>query len=152
MDTDLSTTDDGTQSAATVSMSKVSPLSLSDRDKTPAPSGWGYHFHHTEPQRRVSCVLGDMLAPLSADDIPPITPDAMASVQAALTLLANLVGDQDHGRFLGCGDDRLEENRESARIILSAGRGLAGILRVVAPSTSIEERPAAHEPSAADRP
>jgi hypothetical protein len=122
-------------------MAKVNTLSLSDRDKTPAPSGFGYHFHHTEPQRRVPCVLGDMLAPLSADDIPPITPEAMASVQAALTLLANLVGDRDHGRFLGCGDDKLEEYREKARGILSTARGLTGILRVTTPTVVVEQSP-----------
>lgn len=124
-------------------MSKVSPLSLSlsDRDKTPAPSGWGYHFHHTNPQRRVPCVLGDMLAPRSADDIPPITPEAMASVQAAITLLANLVGDQDHGRFLGCGEAKLEEYRQKAQILLSMGRSLAGILRVVTPPVPVEKSP-----------
>jgi hypothetical protein len=122
-------------------MAKVNTLSLSDPDKTPAPSGFGYHFHHTEPQRRVPCVLGDMLAPLSADDIPPITPEAMASVQAALTLLANLVGDRDHGRFLGYGDDKLEEYREKARGILSTARGLAGILRVTTPTVVVEQSP-----------
>ena len=42
-------------------------MSLSDRDKTPKLSGWGHDFHHTNPQRRVPCVLGDMLAPLSAE-------------------------------------------------------------------------------------
>jgi hypothetical protein len=51
---------------------------LSSRDKTRSQSGFGYDFHHTSPQRRVRCVLGDMLAPLSADDIPPITPQAIA--------------------------------------------------------------------------
>lgn len=105
-------------------------MTLSDRDKTPKPSGYGFHFHPTNPQRRVPCILGDMLAPLSADDIPPITPQAMASVQAALKLLADLVGDRDHGLFLGCGDAKLEECRVKARDILLAARGLAGILRV----------------------
>ena len=132
---------DGTQNALHPDMSKVSPLSLSDRDKTPAPSGWGHNFHHTDPQRRIPCVLGDMLAPRSADDIPPITPAAMASVQAAITLLANLVGDLDHGRFLGVGNAKLEEYREKARAILSMGRSLAGILRVITPPTSVEEIP-----------
>lgn len=126
-------------------MSNVSPFSLSDRDKTPASSGYGYNFHHTTPQRLVPCFVGDMLAPRSADDIPPITPEAMAAVQAALTLLANLVGDQDHGRFLGCGDAKLEEYREEARAILSTGRALTGILRVapplVPPRPPIEETP-----------
>lgn len=119
-------------------MSKVSPLSLSDRDKTPKASGWGHDFHHTSPQRLVPCVLGDMLAPRSADDIPPITPGAMESVQAAITLLANLVGDLDHGRFLGFGNAKLEEYREKAKIILGMRRSLPGILRVVAP-TPVEE-------------
>jgi hypothetical protein len=122
-------------------MAKANTLSLSDRDKTPAPSGYGYHFHHTAPQRRVPCVLGDMLAPLSADDIPPITPEAMASVLAALTLLANLVGDRDLGRFLGCGDNKLEEYREKARGILSTAQGLAGILRVATPTVTAEQSP-----------
>lgn len=107
-------------------------MSLSDRDKTPAPSGYGSHFHHTSPQRRVPCVLGDMLAPLSADDIPPITPEAMASVQAALKLLANLVADRDLGLFLAHSDAKREEHLVKARDILSAARGLAGILRVEA--------------------
>jgi hypothetical protein len=133
-------------------MAKASTLSLSDRDKTPAPSGYGYHFHHTEPQRRVPCVLGDMLAPLSADNIPPITPEAMASVQAALTLLANLVGDRDHGRSLGCGDDKLEEYREKARGILSTAGGLAGILRVGAPTTAAEQSPVPAPPNASSAP
>jgi hypothetical protein len=114
--------------------SKENTMSLSDRDKTPAPSGYGFHFHHTNPQRRVPCLLGDMLAPLSADDISPITPEAMASVQAALKLLADLVGDRDHGLFLGSGDAKLEEYRVKARDILLTAKGLAGILRVEAAS------------------
>jgi hypothetical protein len=105
-------------------------MPLSDRDKTPAPHGYGYYFHHAEPQRRVPCALGDMLAPLSADDIPPITPEAMASVQAALKLLADLVGDRDLGLFLGDNDAKMEEHRVKARDILLAAKGLAGILRV----------------------
>lgn len=136
--TDLRSAQDGTRNAFPRDMSKVSPLSLSDRDKTPKPSGWGHDFHHTSPQRLVPCVLGDMLAPRSADDIPPITPGAMESVQAAITLLANLVGDLDHGRFLGFGNAKLEEYREKAKIILGMRRSLAGILRVVAP-TPVEE-------------
>ncbi len=140
---DLRATRDGTRNATPDGMVKMNTLSLSDRDKTPAPSGYGYHFYHTKPQRRVPCILGDMLAPLSADDIPPITPEAMASVQAALTLLANLVGDRDHGRFLGCGEDKLEEHRGKARDILSTARGLAGILRVVTPTAPAEQAPVA---------
>ena len=102
-------------------------MPLSDRDKTPAPHGYGVHFHHTEPQRLVPCVLGDMLAPRSADDIPPITPAAMESVQAALKLLADLIGDRDLGRFLG---DNADDNVQVSRDVLLTARGLAGILRV----------------------
>lgn len=113
--------------------SKESAMSLSDRDKTPAPSGYGFHFQHTDPQRRVPCILGDMLAPKSADDIPPITPEAMASVQAALKLLANLIGDRDHNLFLAC-SQRQDEFAVKARDILLTAKGLAGILRVEAVS------------------
>jgi hypothetical protein len=109
--------------------SKETPMSLSDRDKTPAPSGYGFNFHHTDPQRRVPCVLGDMLAPKSADDIPPITPEAMASVQAALKLLATLVADRDHNLFLACSQRQNEFTVKASDILLTA-RGLAGILRV----------------------
>ncbi len=114
--------------------SKESVPSLSDPDKTPAPHGYGFYFHHTSPQRRVPCIKGDMLAPRSADDIPPITPEAMASVQAALKLLADLVADRDHGLFLGSGDATLDEYRVKARDILLTAMGLAGILRVEAAS------------------
>jgi len=109
---------------------KANELGLSARDKTLNPSGWGQCFHHTDPQRRVPCVLGDMLAPRSADDIPPITPEAMASVQAALKLLADLVADRDHNLFLGCSDEHRARNIEAARNILLTAKGLAGILRV----------------------
>jgi hypothetical protein len=148
MNMDLPVSSNGTQNAAPNNMSKIPPLTLSDRDKTPAASSWGYDFHHTDPQRRVLCVLGDILAPKSADDIPPITPEAMTCVQAAITLLANLVGDRDHGRFLGAGDVKLAENHEKARIIADVGRGLAGILRLATPSASIE----GHELPAVDAP
>lgn len=105
-------------------------LGLSAADKTPKSSGWGFDFHHTDPQRYVPCVLGNMLAPLSADDIPPITQEAMASVQAAIALLANLVADRDHNLFLAYGD-RQAEMVGKARDILLVAKGLAGILRVV---------------------
>lgn len=106
-------------------------LGLSKRDKTPKPSGWGVDFHHTDPQRRVPCCLGDMLAPRSADDIPPISAEAMASVQAALVLLANLVADHDFHLYFGCSDANVEKYREKARDILLVGKSLAGILRVL---------------------
>jgi hypothetical protein len=111
-------------------MTKPNELGLSARDKTPKPCGWGYDFHHTDPQRRLPCVLGDMLCPKSADDIPPITPEAMASVQAALTLLANLVADRDHNLFLAC-HNRQAERVDKALDILLVAKGLAAILRVV---------------------
>ena len=111
-------------------MKSASTMSLSERDKTPNAGGWGYDFHHTEPQRRVPCVRGDLLAPRSADDIPPITPEAMESVQAALRLLANMIADRDLGLFFGDGDAKRAECCVKARDILLAARGLAGILRV----------------------
>lgn len=102
---------------------------LGARDKRPASHGFGFHFHHANPHRRVPCRPGSLLAPLSADDIPPITPEAMASVQAALDLLANLVGDRDHNLFLGdC--DRNGEMTAEARAIARVAEGLAGILRI----------------------
>jgi len=77
----------------------------------------------------VPSVLGDMLAPRSADDIPPITPEAMASVQAALKLLADLVGYRDRNLYLAYGN-RQAEFALKARDILLTAKGLAGILRV----------------------
>lgn len=108
---------------------------LSARDKTVKASKWGHDFHHTEPQRRVPCAVGDLLAPASADDIAPITPEAMASVDAALVLLANLVGDRDHNLFMG-NRDHDGQMTEAARQIMAVRKGLAGILRV-RPATPI---------------
>lgn len=110
-------------------MNRTNQLGLSKRDKTPASHGFGYDFHHTDPQRRVPCAVGDMLCPRSADDIAPITPEAMASVQAALTLLANLVGDRDHNLYLGNADHDGQKTAK-ARDILLVAKGLVGILRV----------------------
>ena len=102
--------------------SSAQTLGLSDRDKTAKP--FGFNSHHTHPHRHVPCILGNMLAPLSADDIPPISPEAMASVQAALKLLANLVADRDINLFLAYSDDaKLEEHRAEARAILRARGG-----------------------------
>ena len=39
--------------------SSVQTLGLSDRDKTPKP--FSFNFHHTNPQRHVPCILGNML-------------------------------------------------------------------------------------------
>jgi hypothetical protein len=105
-------------------------MPLSERDKSPKPSGWGMNFHHTDPQRHVPCVLGDMLAPRSADDIAPITPAAMDSVQQALKLLANLIDDRDLSMYLSSSDAEHAANVEVARHIRQTGRSLTGILRV----------------------
>ena len=104
-------------------------FALSDQDKTPKASGWGYDFHHTEPQRHVRCVKGDMLAPRSADAIAPITVEAMASVQQALALLANLLGDRDHNLFLGDADHN-GHCTDAAKHVALIAEGLTGILRV----------------------
>jgi len=101
---------------------------LSAKDKTRAPHGFGFYFEHTKPQRHVPCLKGDMLAPASADDIPPITAEAMASVQAALSLLANLLADRDHSLYLA--DDRHKMWQEKAHEVLLVGEGLKAILRV----------------------
>lgn len=105
---------------------------LSDRDKTPNASGWGVSFHHTDPQRRLPCVKGDMIVPRSADNIAPISPEAMASVQQALSLLADLVGDRDHNLYLG-NADRDGHCTKAAQQIALVAKGLAGILRVTEP-------------------
>ena len=105
-------------------------MSLSEPNKTRAPHGCGYYFNHTNPQRRVPCILGNMLAPLTADDIPPITPEAMASVQAALALLADIVEDRDFGLYLAESDERLKRNVQHAKEIRLVAKGLTGILRV----------------------
>jgi len=123
-----------------MSAPEESTMPLSDRDKTPSPSGYGFHFHHAEPPRRVPCALGDMLAPRSADDIRPITPEAMESVQAALRLLADLVADHDLGLYLGSSREKLEEYRGKARDILLAAKALAGILRVE-PAAPVTRQP-----------
>ena len=104
-------------------------FALSSQDKTPKASGWGFDFHHTEPQRRVPCVKGNMLAPRSADDIAPITPEAMASVEQALALLANLLGDRDHNLFLGNADHD-GHCTDAAKHVGLIAKGLSGILRV----------------------
>ena len=110
-------------------MKSQTRYALSDQDKTPAAHGFGFNFHHAEPQRRVSCLVGDMLCPASADDIAPITPEALASVKQALALLANLVGDRDHNLFLGDAD-RDGRCTAAAQQIALVAKGLAGILRV----------------------
>lgn len=104
---------------------------LSAEDKGPTSHGWGKDFKHTEPQRRVPCVVGNLLAPASADSIPPIPESAAYSVRKAFELLANLVGDRDHNLFMGNADHDGRATRE-AEAIMRAGDGVLAILRVKA--------------------
>lgn len=104
---------------------------LGPKDKRPKASGWGYDFEHTNPQRRVPCLVGQMLAPASADDIPPIPESAAYSVRKAFELLAQLVGDRDHNLFLADADRDGRCTRE-AIAISRACEGVLAILRVKA--------------------
>jgi hypothetical protein len=103
---------------------------LGPKDKYPSPHGYGNYFAHTEPQRRVPCIVGDMLAPASADDIPPIPAAAAESVRQAFVLLTQLVGDRDHNLYLGDADRDGKATRE-AEAISRALDGVMAILRVV---------------------
>lgn len=104
---------------------------LGPKDKQRASHGFGSDFKHTEPQRRVPCIVGNMLAPASADDIPPIPESAAYSVRKAFELLAQLVGDRDHNLFLGDADRDGKATRE-AQAISRACDGVLAILRVEA--------------------
>jgi hypothetical protein len=109
----------------------VKKFELSPKDKQLASHGFGYNFEHTKPQRRVPCIVGDMLAPASADDIPPIPEAAAYSIRKAFELLAQLVGDRDHNLFLGDADRDGKATRE-AQAITRACDGVLAILRVKA--------------------
>lgn len=105
---------------------------LNERDKTPAASGWGHDFHHTNPQRRVKTIIGELLVPASADDIPPVSEQAMSSVEAALRLLADQITDRDLILFFGFSPDGsvAQAAAAEARVIRRlASNGLRGILR-----------------------
>jgi hypothetical protein len=104
---------------------------LGPKDKQRASHGFGSDFRHTDPQRRVPCIVGDMLAPASADDIPPIPESAAYSARKAFELLANLVGDRDHNLYLGNADRDGKATRE-AEVITRACDGVLAILRVKA--------------------
>jgi hypothetical protein len=108
------------------------PLSLGPKDKYPAPHGFGVYFEHTDPQRRMPCLLGDMLVPASADDIPPVSADAMHSVERALALLQTYLGDRDVHLFLGCGGTERERALNEAAAVGRVANALRGILRVAA--------------------
>lgn len=114
---------------------------LGPRDKTPTAWG-GAHFHHVEPQRRMSTIMGDLLVPASADDIQPVTSEAMASFDAAIELLAAHLTDRDFLIFFGdIGTQREDEAKREAR---AAGRikdAVHAILRIAAaPAPAPEER------------
>lgn len=102
---------------------------LGPKDKQRASHGFGCDFRHTNPQRRVPCIVGDMLAPASADDIPPIPESAAYSIRKAFELLAQLVGDRDHNLFLSDADREGKATRE-AQAISRACDGVLAILRV----------------------
>ncbi len=104
---------------------------LGPKDKQRASHGFGSDFAHTKPQRRVPCIVGNMLAPASADDIPPIPESAAYSIRKAFELLAQLVGDRDHNLFLGDVDRDGHATRE-AQAITRACDGVLAILRVKA--------------------
>jgi hypothetical protein len=111
-------------------------MTLSSRDKTPPPrGGWTTTFHHTDPQRHVHTVVGSLLVPRSADDIPPITEAAMCSVEAAISLLADHLTDPDFMLSFGCavpGTPRAKEADDEAaalRRLVVAGE-LRALLRV----------------------
>lgn len=74
------------------------------------------------------CIVGDMLAPASADDIAPISVTAADSVRQAFDLLAQLVGDRDHNFYLGNADHDGSATAE-AKAILRIRDGVLAILR-----------------------
>jgi hypothetical protein len=107
-------------------------MTLGPKDKTLASHRFGYNFHHTSPQRRLPCILGDMLVPASADDIAPISADAMRSVEDGLTLLQQLLGDRDHNLFLACNEMTIARAAEEAAAVGRVTKALRAILRVTA--------------------
>ena len=110
-------------------------FSLSDRDKTKNASGWGYTFHHTYPQRHIRYPMYELLCPASADEIAPISSEAMASVQQALALMANQSGDRDSNLFMGNADHD-GHCTQFAQQMASVAKALEGILRVIPSSPS----------------
>jgi hypothetical protein len=106
-------------------------MTLSSRDKSPTAWG-GATFHHVEPQRRLPTVMGDLLVPASADDIPPVTAEAMASFDAAIDLLAAHLTDRDFLIFFGdIGTPREDEAKREARAASRIKDAVHAILRVV---------------------
>lgn len=112
-------------------MTDIKSKGLGPKDKSPATHGFGSEFHHVEPQRRMPCVLGDMLVPASADDIPPVAPGTLAAVDAALELLASYLTDRDVLVYLGASYQQDEAARDAAAYRRLKG-ALRGILREAA--------------------
>lgn len=102
---------------------------LGPKDKRRARHGFGYDFPHTDPQRHVPCVIGEVLAPASADDIPPIPESAAYSVRKAFELLAQLIGDREHNLYFSDADYDGRATRE-AEAIMRACDGVFAILRI----------------------
>lgn len=63
----------------------MNKFELGPKDKQRNPTGWGYLFECTNPKRYVPCLVGNLLAPASADDIPPI-PESAAEKRRRVTL------------------------------------------------------------------
>ena len=97
-------------------------MTLSIKDKIPNPSGSGYYFEHTSPQRHVWTSAGNFLVPRSADDLPEVPIQHVTTIEDALYLLADLLTDRDHRLFMG---DSKQCN-EAADIEANALRRLAG--------------------------
>ena len=114
-------------------------MTMSPKDKSRASHGFGYTFHHTDPQRRLPCILGDMLMPLSADDIAPITASALTSVEQALDLLAGFITDRDFQIYLSA-TYRAKEAKEEAAAIQRAKYALRAILRTQPACKACETR------------
>ena len=105
-------------------------MTLSAKDKTPNASGWGYYFPHTEPQRRLHTVAGDLLMPASADDLPDVPVCHLETVEKAVELIADLLSDRDHQRYMG-DHTYLNEKANAEAATLRRLIGPTGMLREV---------------------
>lgn len=122
-------------------------MTLSSKDKHPNPSGWGYTFNHTVPQRRLQTVAGNLLVPASADDLPKVPDEHLATVERAVALIADLLSDRDHQLYMGA---HLETNARANDVAFTLRRliGPAGMLRAVL--GGLQETPVASESAPAD--
>lgn len=97
-------------------------------DKTRAPSGWGYQFHHTDPQRYVHTAAGSLLVPRSADSIPRVPIEHVEACETAIRLLADMLADRDHQRSMG---DHTQLNEAADREADALRRLAKGELRAM---------------------